>query len=168
MAKKLSVVLALALVFGLMAAAPAGAKASLEGEQHIEFNLGFMAGGDCQHITWTGEVTLNGTTYDITYQPTGDHATGKAFHFDEIVRIHEYGSVGVGDDGVVTACPSASLLWLENSGVATPNLKGLANGKVMYVNPAGPFDEGLVGNTTHWRGNVSADALSFSGSFRIN
>ena len=167
MAKKLSVVLALALVFGLMAAAPAGAKASLEGEQHIEFNLGFMAGGDCQHITWTGEVTLNGVTYDITYEPTWDRATGKTLHFGEIVRILAYDSVVVGD-GVVTECPTDSLLWLDNTGIVAPNLKGLANGKVMYVNPAGPFDEGLVGNTTHWRGNVSADALSFSGSFRIN
>jgi hypothetical protein len=167
MKKRSPVVIVVGLLCLLVGAAPATAKASLEGEQHIEFNLGFLEGGACEHITWTGEVTLNDVTYDITYEPIGDRGTGRAFHFEEIVRIHPLGAVEV-DSGVVTVCPTDSLLWLENSGVGTPNSRGLANGKVQYVAPGGPFDEGLVGHTTHWRGLVSDDALSFAGSFRIN
>jgi hypothetical protein len=165
---KLAFAVALALALVGMLAVPVGAKASLEGEQYIEFNLGFLEGGACEHITWTGEVTLNDVTYDISYEPIGDRTTGMAFHFEEIVRIHERGAIVVDEFDVVTVCPEESLLWLENSGVVQPNLKALANGKVQYVDPGGPFDEDLVGATTHWRGTVSEDFLTFSGSFRIN
>ncbi|MEA3511157.1 MAG: hypothetical protein U9R51_06955 [Actinomycetota bacterium] len=44
---------------------------------------------------------------------------------------------------------------------------GHADGEVLFVDPDGPFDEELVGRSTHWSGDFGESQTKFSGPFRI-
>jgi hypothetical protein len=60
-------------------------------------------------------------------------------------------------------------MWGDEKGVESfPNLHAVANGRVDWVDPDGPFDEALVGRNTHWSGVVADNLVYFTGTFRIN
>ena len=172
MKTRLGMVSAMFLLLGMVFALPADAKQSFRGEMELYFNSGFNPMLEvpvgCSNITWAGVLEVDGDEYGITYEPFGRQDTGKAYHFQEIWRIHNDPFDFEG--GVFTDCDAAVAMWGSNSGVASPNFKGVANGTVEDVTDDGPFDESLTGRHVHWSGAVGMNelGLTFAGPFRIN
>jgi hypothetical protein len=170
MKRNLTVVLAVLVVLSLVVAAPVSAEQPLRGVLDTHFNLGF---GDtttpCPHITWAGNVELDGELYGLAWTPLGPpKIVGQSFHVDERWMIYESPFAFEGED-VFTECGQHVAMWGDEKAVESlANLHAVGNGQVDWVDPDGPFDTALEGRNTHWSGFVSDDLLHFPGTFRIN
>ncbi len=141
---------------------------ALTGHMDLAFNPGFEdTNTPCPHITWTGTITFGDVVYAITYEPTAPlENDGESLRFEEIWRIHDPADIEV-EDGVATVCRGAGLVWGTDKGVGDPTAAH-ADGTVSFVDADGPFDEELVGRSTHWSGEYKQGQNGFSGPFHIN
>lgn len=170
MKQKLAVIFGVLMLLSLLMTAPVSANQPLRGPLDTHFNLGF---GDvatpCAHITWAGNVELNGAEYGLAWTPVAlPKAVGQSFHVEERWMIYESPFAFEGE-AVFTECDKPVVMWGDEKAVeSVPNLHAVGNGQVDWVDPNGPFDEALVGRNAHWSGVVTDDLLHFPGTFRIN
>ena len=170
MKQKLTVIFGALVVLSLVMAAPVSADQPLRGPLDTHFNQGF---GDettpCPHITWAGNVELNGVEYGFAWTPLGPlEARGQTLRVEEQWLIYE-SPFSFEGEAVFTECVEDISMWGDDKAVeSVPNLHAVGNGQVGWVDPDGPFDQALVGRNAHWSGVVSDDMAHFPGTFRIN
>ena len=141
---------------------------ALVGHMDLRFNAGFQdTDTPCPHITWMGVITFGDDVYAITYEPTAPpKVDGDSFEFEEIWRILDLSDVVV-VGGVATACGGVGLMWGTDKGEGNPT-GGRAAGRVLFVDPNGPFDKTLTDRNVHWSGVFSEDKTEVAGPFRID
>jgi len=142
--------------------------AAVAGRMDLNFNSGFQdTETPCPEITWTGVITFGDDVYAIAYEPTAPpEIDGDAFQFEEIWRIYDLAAVETAD-GVAIACEGDGLMWGTDKGECDPT-GCRAAGRVLFVDPDGPFDETLMGRSVHWNGVFSEGQSKFAGSIRID
>lgn len=147
---------------------PAEQFRTLVGHMDLRFNAGFEdADTPCPQITWTGVINFGDDAYAITYELTGPpEIDGDAFQFEEVWRILDLSNVEV-TGGVATACGGVGLIWGTDKGEGDPT-GCRAAGRVLFVDPDGPFDEVLTGRSVHWSGSFSDSQTKFTGPFQID
>lgn len=157
----------LALVSSLAVAVPVSAQPSLRGPMESHFNLGFGdASSPCSQFTWVGTVDLAGETFDMAFIPTGVVAVGRTLHFQEAWLIYDVADFQF-TDGVLTVCDGHVAMSGADAGIVAPNGKASANGRVEFVDPAGPFDPTLADRPVRWSGVVAESLVDFTGKFAI-
>jgi hypothetical protein len=160
MKKRLLLVLALVVALSLLAAAPVSADKPLRGDIDHEY-VGCET-PDGRWMTFVGPIDFDGDIYEMAFFNTGvPKIAGNSYHFTEDWEIYA--------TPVVDCTPGDVVAWGYDSGVINlRNLKGVANGQVVDVNPDGLFTESLIGSNVHWNGVNDATYSYFDATFRIN
>ena len=179
MKRKLFALLAIVGLLSVATAATASANRrshSARADMELQFNLGFVPGGDgtaLTDLTWVGTLDFGGhREYVITFMPTAPLQTfGDWVYFEENVVIYASADVVFTEGVLTTFDPGDVVFAAPDRGWGTPWNTAFAAGRIDQVfpdnDPYGLFTQRVDGNRMLWRGAYGATPAEFSGTFWV-